>query len=47
MSDNDLPHPPLHILTNDEINVIKESWKIPSAHVSKVQENYRNDLMSH
>lgn len=40
MSGNDEIHPPLHILTNDEINVIQESWKIPSANVSRVQDNY-------
>lgn len=42
MSGNDEPHPPLHILTNDEINVLQESWKIPSKNVSEVQDSYLN-----
>lgn len=34
MCDNDFPNPPTHHLTADEVNIIQETWKIPSANVS-------------
>lgn len=33
MQDNDFPNPPQHQLTDDEVKVIQETWKIPSADV--------------
>lgn len=37
-SDNEIPTPEIVALSEKEIKIIKETWKIPSANVSEIFE---------